>query len=327
MPRFLVLVALAALLVGARTSGATATARSGLVAYTTGGLEDNWAMRAVRPDGTHDRKLLSPTAFGGGMYRGPSGPKWSSDGTRLLFGAHSRLDHEATRLRYSSVSGKRIREIPLRIKRPLQLYGWDWAPDGRHVVFAAGRPRGVSRIYTAALDGSHLRTLARGESPSWASDDRHIVYQRGYAGSDQRRHGVFVMRTNGHGVRRLTQSEDDIAPSISPDGQQVAYIRRPSPPAPGQEREEWHIIDISGRRDALVLTRDLTNPAYRYDLPQWTPDGSRLATIRMPAVNFPTSAELVTIRPDGSDERAEFAFAQLPSQYVGYEGAFDWQPR
>ena len=298
-----------------------------LIAYSVGGGEDNWSIRVVREGGTHDRKLLGATAFGGGMYRGPSGPRWSSDGQSLLFGAHSHLDREAAVLKYANASGKRIREIPLRLKRPLRLYGWDWAPDGRRVVFAAGSPRGVSRIYTVALDGSHLRRLARGNSPRWAADGRHIVYERGWAGSDLSHRGVFVMRPNGRAVRRLTQSADDFGPSISPDGQQVAYVRRPSPPGSASEREEWRIIDVSGQNDTLVTSHIYATATHGYGRPQWTPDGQRLAAIRVPAVNFPTTAELVTIAPDGSDERVEFGMATVPSQYVAYEGVFDWQPR
>jgi Tol biopolymer transport system component len=286
-----------------------------LVAYTTGGLEDNYVLRAVRPDGTHDRRLLGPTGYGGGMYRGPSGPQWSSDGKRLLFGAHTHLDREATSLKYSTATGKGIRTIPLRLHAPVRLRGWGWAPDGRHVVFASGDVQGHTRIYTIALDGSHRKRLTRGDQPTWSSDGRHIVFRRG--------HALFIMRPSGHGLRRLTPSIDDRSPSISPDGRQVAYVR-----AVGQEREEWHIVEISGQHDVLIASHPYGVVQYRYGAPQWTPDGQRLAYVREPLnTNYPPAIELLTIRPDGADERVAFAFPKLPSQYESYDREFAWQPR
>src|SRR4051794_208172 len=107
--RFPVFLALVALFLAAPASIAAAAVRNGLIAYTVGGGEEDYVMRAIRPDGMHDRRLIAPTPYGGGIYRGPSGPQWSSDGKRLLFGAHSHLDDPAFGLKYATASGKRIR--------------------------------------------------------------------------------------------------------------------------------------------------------------------------------------------------------------------------
>src|SRR4051794_22405102 len=98
MRRYLAIVTLAgalSLTIHVAASSATFAGRNGLIAYAVGGGEDNWFMRAIRRDGTHDRRLIGPTRYRGGMYRGPSGPRWSSDGKSLLFGAHSHLDNGA----------------------------------------------------------------------------------------------------------------------------------------------------------------------------------------------------------------------------------------
>jgi dipeptidyl aminopeptidase/acylaminoacyl peptidase len=260
------------------------------------------------------------------MYRGPSGPQWSRDGKRLLFGAHSHLDGAPFGLRYATASGKRIRTIPLGLKAPVVLRGWAWAPDGRKVVFASGDVKGHSRIYTIALDGSHRKRLTRGEMPTWSSDGRHIVFQRGNAsaGSDRPRYGLCILRANGHGLRRLTPSDEDGVPNISPDGKKVLYVRIVGePPA----REEWRVVDVSGRSDAVVTTHPF-GAGYNYGHPQWTPDGQRVAAIREHSVNDIAFAELVTISPAGTDERVEFAFRREPSPFNAYyQGNFAWQPR
>jgi Tol biopolymer transport system component len=311
-------------------SSATFAGRNGLIAYAVGGGEESWVMRAIRRDGTHDRRLIGPTRHGGGLYRGPSGSRWSSDGKSLLFGAHSHLDAAAFGLKYATASGKRIKTIPLGLKRPLVLYGWDWAPDGRRVVFAAGDVRGHARIYTIALDGSRRKALGRGDTPTWSSDGRHIVFHRGFAsvGNDAKRHGVFIVRPSGRGLRRLTQSIDDSAPSISPDGRQVVYVRTPgSVQGTPQRFVEWRVVDVSGQNDALLVTHDFTTSPYGYRAPQWVPDGRRLGAVREYSVNDLPVAEFVTIDRTGADERAEFAFPVDPSQYPVYEADFSWQPR
>jgi Tol biopolymer transport system component len=332
MLRFLVLIALAGVVFTARVpaSSATFAGRNGSIAYAVGGGEQNYSLRAIRSDGTHDRRLIGHTPYGGGMFRGPSGPQWSSDGKRLLFGAHSHLDNAAFGLKYATASGKRIRKIPLHLKAPVVLYGWAWAPDGRHVVFASGDFKGHSRIYTIALDGSHRKRLTRGEMPTWSSDGRYIVFQRGNAsvGKDLDRYGLFIMRSNGHGLRRLTPSNEDGAPSISPDGRRVLYVRTVGGPTGHYQREEWRIVDVNGQSDTLVTTHVFGVSRFRYGHPQWTPDGQRLAAVRDALVNDRPLDELVTISPTGADPRVEFRFPFEPSLLFGfYEDSFAWQPR
>jgi len=332
MRPWLVLVALAGAIFTAHVSVSSATfaGRNGLIAYAVGGGEENWVLRAIRRDGTHDRRLIGPTRYGGGLYRGPSGPRWSSDGKSLLFGAHSHLDTRAFGLKYATASGKRIKTIPLGVKRPVVLYGWDWAPDGHRVVFAAGDVRGHARIYTIALDGSRRRLMGRGESPTWSSDGRYIVFRRGFAsvGPDIKRHGIFIVRPSGNGVRRLTQSIDDSAPSVSPDGRQVAYVRMSGAAQGAPVRfVEWRVIDVSGGNDVLFATHDAATSPYRYRAPQWAPDGRRLGAVREHFVNDQPFAEFVTIDRTGADERAEFAFPADPSPYAVDEADFAWQPR
>jgi Tol biopolymer transport system component len=187
--------------------------------------------------------------------------------------------------------------MPLGLKAPVVLRGWDWAPDGRRVVFAAGDVKGHSRIYTIALDGSHRKRLTRGEMPTW-SGDRHIVFQRGDAsvGDDRDRYGLFVTRPDGHGLRRLTASSEDGVPSISPDGQRVLYVRTVGGPVGMYQREEWRIVDVSGRNDTLVT-------AHVFGVGPFT-------------------------LPTGADERVEFAFRHEPSRFnAPYEGNFSLRPQ
>ena len=306
---------------------ATFQGRNGLIAYAVGGGEDDFFLRTVKADGTRNRRVIGPSRPGGDLFRGPAGAQWSADGKRVMFGGHTHLDGSAVRLWHATAAGKRITEIPLGLRRPLRLYGWSWAPDGRRVVFAAGRPQGPVKIYTIAIDGSHRRTLTRGERPAWSGDGRYIVFQRGPAsvGDAASKEGVFIVRPTGRGLRRLTQSDADETPSFSPDSRQVVLVRFFGYPLPtSEQRVEWHIVGVDGRQDVLVATH---YPALsRFRVPQWTPDGTRLAAIRDWGGDFPFSG-FVTVDPTGADERVAFRFPIEPSPYTYYDGDFSWRPR
>lgn len=152
----------------------------GRIAYSIGGGEDPNVIRTARADGTRNRRLIGPRK---GLFRlGPSSPEWSPDGKKLLFGGHFRLDLDAQSLWYSTASGKRIRRIRLGFRGPrtgpgaITLHGWDWAPDGRRVVFAARKGLASPRLYTISIHGRHRTALRRGWWPDWSSDGRYILF-------------------------------------------------------------------------------------------------------------------------------------------------------
>src|SRR5436190_5024589 len=59
----------------------------------------------------------------------------------------------------------------------ITLHGWDWAPNGRRVVFAASKGPAAARLYTISIDGRHRRAVRRrGSAPEWSSDGRYILF-------------------------------------------------------------------------------------------------------------------------------------------------------
>jgi Tol biopolymer transport system component len=167
-------------------SVATAKLRNGLIAYTSGNgdKQDPYAIWTIRPDGTGNTPILGPRRRYDDL--GPAGPRWSRDGRKLLFARWYQRGGRAgfaPTLWYSTASGKHIRRIPLG-PGVLGPRGYGWAPDGRSVVFgtdreSATRPGNESMIFTIRIDGTHRKSLPRGEYTSWSSDRRHIVFRRG----------------------------------------------------------------------------------------------------------------------------------------------------
>jgi Tol biopolymer transport system component len=314
---------------------------NGLIAYTN--VTYPWesdeglpVVMALNPDGTGNRVLLPPDRTYDG---GTSTPRWSRDGKRLLFARFPEPGRFATpggrflrALWVSTASGTRIRRIRLGLGR-VRVHGYDWAPDGRRIVFAAqraGYPPRESQLYTIATDGTHRKGLRRvGSGPSWSGDGRRIVFVTARSlrsGSG----GIALIRPDGTGFKRLTRSSeaqprDDWSPSFSPDGQSVVYVRHVESPEPYGWRQEWRTVDVTGRNGVVIRTlRPLTASSPWYGPPQWRPDGERLAAVRWrPAPNDTRTAAMVTVDPESGEERVAFQFRHLPYD----DGNFSWQAR
>jgi dipeptidyl aminopeptidase/acylaminoacyl peptidase len=313
-------------------SSASVEDGDGRIAYAVGGGEDPYFIRTIRSDGTYDRRLLGPRRRR--FFRGPSGPQWSPDGKKLLFGGHLHLDTDAQSLWYSTASGKHITRIPLGLgeggpeeaPERVTLHGWDWAPGGRRVVFAARKGLAPPTLYTISLDGRHRRALHEGWWPEWSSDGRHILFTipspdpyRSYC-----RAQIAVVRPSGTHFRPLTDSSHDASPRFSPNGRRVLFVRHPC-----NARMRWRIVDVTGRHDRAVGPKRPWKLAYC--APQWTPDGTRLAAVRFDhgSKRDRIVPRLVTMKASGANKRVVFAFPERPSWY--YQGSgicdFTWQPR
>lgn len=133
--------------------------------------------------------------------RGASVPAWSSTGTIAFRGGAANLLYEVR------PDGSRLR----RLFRPPEQgsYDPDWSPDGSRLAFAAPAHRfGDTRhIFTVGAKGRGLRQLTREDgtsdsSPAWSPDGRYIAFIRKSA-------DLYVMRSNGRGVRRIVDVGHD----------------------------------------------------------------------------------------------------------------------
>jgi len=100
-----------------------------------------------------------------------------------------------------------------------------WSPDGRQIAFErreGGQNRGVYLI--SALGGSERKISDSGSRPTWLPDSQSIVFEARVAGSVAPVH--YVLAT---GVRRSLTTPPpgfvDVAPSVSPDGKTLAFVR------------------------------------------------------------------------------------------------------
>jgi Tol biopolymer transport system component len=150
-------------------------------------------------------------------------PRWSPDGTAILFERSSR---EAVGLFAARVAGGAPRTVGPRLVSAEP----EWSPDGRTVALSgvtfAGDRRyhlyvlDVRRRTLRALDGEIMSTR-----PAWSPDGR-LVAVSDYEGR------VLVIEPDGSERRTLTELEGaeirDLA--WSPDGRRLAFVARVVPP-------------------------------------------------------------------------------------------------
>jgi Tol biopolymer transport system component len=160
------------------------------------------------------------------------------------------------------------------------------------IAFARDIGGGKSEIATMKPDGSHVRSLTRGNAPAWSADGKRIVFMR--IALDRPRSDLYVMRADGSHVRRLTFTPHrwEAGPAFSPNGRKVVFDRLG--------------VGIIVMRLDNLRTRFVTESGIA---PQWAPNGRRIVFVDQ---SDNSVSRIATIRPDGTHERGLTSPPEFP---------------
>jgi TolB protein len=216
----------------------------------------------------------------------------------------------------------------------------DVSPDGQRIAFEregvdCGPDCSYDEIFVVDADGDHLTQLTHNApgtvcgdaggfcngSPAWSPGGQFIAFRRasGPVVDDLiQNQGISVMNADGTGIHPVTQTVDpaqgeDTDPQWSPDGSQLVFQRNNVRGALPQDGVALWIIDLATGLEHRVTPYELMGG----DTPDWSPDGNRILFHSNEGGPPDVSANLYTIRPDGTGlQQLTFAEGGL-LQYLG----------
>lgn len=158
----------------------------------------------------------------------------------------------------------------------------EWSPDGSRIAFRRDNPNkggGLpTRIYISDADGGDVivhepdvagEASGEGGPPMWSPDGSWITFDT--------LGGIYVMRPDGTGLRKVTEYRGDRAcydlePSWRPDGEGLAFAVL----CDGGNEGIWTVaLDGTRRRPVLLPSATLESVSY----PVWSPDGNQIAFV------------------------------------------------
>ncbi len=178
-------------------------------------------------------------------------PRWSPDGKWILYSMAIAGNTDIYR-----VSAQGGQSVKLTDGPGIDV-GGSFSPDGRKIVFESDRS-GSQQVYVMNADGSDQRRISffggRAATPEWSPRGDQIAFT--HMGGNFR---IAVMSPAGGGLRFLTDSWQDEAPTWAPNGRIIQFFRTEKNSG---KASIWQ-VDLTGRNERHLPTPvDGSDPAW-----------------------------------------------------------------
>jgi len=229
---------------------------------------------------------------------------WSADGRTLLFAR--RGEDGLVALWKIDLDARKETQLTHPQPGEYDMVG-SWSFAGDRIVFSRSTAGGANLLVMPAAGGEPREILSEDNGyfvPSWAPDDRSVVYSSSEGGlwvvdvqSKKKRQltagtteegspvvsragrilyatfshqtDLYIQNVDGTGEERLTfHTQDNFGPQFSPDGKKVVYMSTRTGDA-----EVW-LIDLANGNE-----RQLTNRVGRDGGPVWNPNGREVCFV------------------------------------------------
>jgi len=213
-------------------------------------------------------------------------PRWSPDGTMILYSSDIGHSHKDT-LYVINAASSRLTRLTYNHHNQSSV----WSPDSTKIAFVSSSSiYGENDIYIVNADGSnHINLTNSDESsdyhPAWSPDGSMIAFVSERDGDG----GIYIMDADSSNCRRLTNHADySSLPVWSPDGTKIAFASRVD------KEQDIYIINADGSNETR-LTHD-GGDIWAY--PVWSPDGTKIAFTQIRE----DGRNVYVIDADGSNE-------------------------
>jgi Tol biopolymer transport system component len=201
----------------------------------------------------------------------------SFDGKTLAISNHSKEDGNASIVYTVPVTGGTPRRITA--KGPSYLHGW--SPDGKYLIYTAGRDNEYD-IYKISASGGEETNLTNtkglDDGPEYTPDGRYIYFNSTRSGTMQ----IWRMKPDGSKQEQVTDDEfNNWFPHISPDGKWIVFISFMKDVNPTDHPFYKHVYirmmpinEVKPRVIAYVYGGQGT-----INVPSWSPDSKKIAFV------------------------------------------------
>ena len=168
-----------------------------------------WRPRPTQPTEVIERKLTANS-----LENGVSGAAVSPDGKLLAY-----TDNTGIYLKQIRTGETHAVPLPPDFSADVN----DWFPDGSHLLVTRGEKPGKQSLWSVSVFGGSPRQLAKDAAAGSVSPDgSHIAFRRFGFGQEE-----WVMRSDGTDPVKVSAAQSSWvgAPTWSPDGNRIAYVR------------------------------------------------------------------------------------------------------